>query len=800
MNTFVISLKTLKRNKGYTFINIAGLAIGIAACMLIFLIVRYELSYDKFQPAYKNIYHVITSDKYPDGMYYNPGIPFPALKALRNDFPQITTGTIFSSYRSQVTVLDESGKSSGKKFVEEPGLVFADPEFFRVFRYQWLTGNENVLARPDAAVLTKSTATKYFGSWQNATGRLISFDNILTYKVDGIIEDPPGNTDFPLRAIGSFESMKQTRHYGYSTDWGATTSNFQLFVLLPDNMTPPQMDEQLKAFSKKYYSNGLISRRVNLLQPLSEVHFDTRVSNFSGKIISRSTIYTLTLVGALIILMACINFINLSTVQAVKRSKEIGIRKVLGSNRWQLFRQVLAETGTLVLLAALLAFGIAYLSLPYLKHIASIEERLSIVNLTTLGFTVALLLLITVLAGFYPALVLSAFRPVQALKSKVNSASIGGISLRRALVFVQFGISQALIIGTIVAVCQMNFVREADLGFNKEAVFVMSASNDSIVRSRQSAFRERLLKIAGVRDVSFCSDVPSSDNDWGSNFAFDHKPDEQFTIYLKFGDEDYFKTFGLQLVAGSVFPKSDTVNGFVVNETLLKKLNIKNPSEAIGKDLKLGGGKWKPITGVVKDFKTNSLKQEIKPLAISSRKTQYNIVSVKLNTANIEKTRQVLEAEWDKFYPEYAATSYFMDESIERFYSQETQLALLYKIFSALAIFISCLGLYGLISFMTVQKTREVGIRKVLGANVYSIVLLFSREFTILIVLAFLVSAPLAWYFMKNWLNNFAFRIEMGIGIFMLALILSLLVAWVSVGYKALQAALTNPVKNLRTE
>lgn len=800
MNAFTISLKTLKRHKGYTFINVAGLAIGIAACILIFLIVKYELSYDTFQPNYKRINHVITSDKYPDGMYYNPGIPYPALQALRNDFPQITTGAMFSSYRSQVTVLDEKGKGTGKKFIEDAGIVFTDPEFFKVFRYQWLIGNENVLANPEAAVLTKSTAAKYFGNWQTAMNRLISFDNILTFKVAGIIDDPPGNTDFPLRAIGSFESMKNTRHYGYSTDWGNTTSNFQLFMLLPENMTQSQLDAQLKTFSKKYYNKGLMSERINIPQPLSELHFDTRVGNFSGKVVSRSTIYTLSLIAVLIILMACINFINLSTAQAVKRSKEIGIRKVLGSNRWQLFRLVLIETGTLTSLAALLAFCIAWLSLPYIKHIASIDEQLSIANFSAIAFLALIVLLVTFLAGFYPAMILSGFKPVLALKNKIHSASVSGISLRRALVVLQFGISQALIIGTIVAVSQMNFIRNADLGFNKDAVFIMTASNDSTVRARQNALKEDLLKISGVKQVSFCSDAPSSDSDWGSNFAVDHKPDEQFTIYLKFGDVDYFKTFGLQLVAGEIYPRKDTVSGYVVNETLLKKLNIKNPGEAIGKDLKIGGGRWKPITGVVKDFKTNSMKQEVKPLAISSRKSQYSVVSVKLGTPNIAQTRQAIEATWDKYNPEYAATTYFMDESIERFYSQETQLALLYKIFSCLAIFISCLGLYGLISFMTVQKTKEVGIRKVLGASVPNIVLLFSKEFTILIMLAFVIAAPLAWYVMKDWLNNFAYRIHIGIGVFVLAFVVSLVVAWISVGYKAIRAALVNPVKSLKTE
>jgi putative ABC transport system permease protein len=368
------------------------------------------------------------------------------------------------------------------------------------------------------------------------------------------------------------------------------------------------------------------------------------------------------------------------------------------------------------------------------------------------------------------------------------------------LVVTQFAISQVLIIGTIVAITQMNYVRTADLGFNKEAVFTITANADSTVHARQPAFKQKILQIPGVQAISFSSDVPSSDNNWSGNFAFDHRPDEKFDIYRKAADEDYFKTYGLQLVAGNVYGKSDTTNEIVVNETLVKKLGVKSPNEVVGKQLRTGRSSWKTIAGVVKDFKTNSLREDVKPLMLFERRDRYSVTGIKLKSPNIPKTEAAVEAAWNEYFPEYAYTGSYMDENIAKFYEQEEQMALLYKIFAGIAIFISCLGLYGLVSFMSVQRTKEIGIRKVLGASVQNIIYLFSKEFTVLIVIGFLVAAPVAYYMMSSWLRNFVFRIDIGVGVFLLAIVASLIIAWITVGYKSIKAALRNPVDSLKTE
>ena len=803
-NYFKLALRNLFRRKTFSLINICGLAIGIASCMLLFIVVTYELSYNKSQPNYNQIYHVVTEDKTQDGSFFTPGIPFPAQQALRLDFPEITVGTLCANYGSQVTVLGdkEAAADPNKKFIEETGFFFCDPQFFQVFHYDWMAGSPTALSEPNVTVLTQKTAEKYFGGWESAMGKFLKLDNTVTVKIVGILENPPGNTDYPLEIVTSFETVKSNQDtYFYSDKWGATTSNFQLFMLLPKNISPAEVNKRLVAFSNKSYEQrGKGQERIHFLQPLSDVHFDNRFGGFGDHVTERSTLWTLSLIGIFIIIMACINFINLSTAQAVKRSKEIGIRKVLGGYRWQLFWQVMGETIFIVIISVLLAICIATICLPFIKHIASISEPLTILTIPSLLFLFGLIIVVTLFAGLYPAIILSGFNPALALKNKITSASVGGLSVRRGLVISQFAISQILIIGTIIAVTQMNFIKNADLGFNKEALLVINSNNDSVALGRQDSYKQKLLQIPGVKSVTFSSDVPSSLNNSGTNFGFDHKPNPDFTLYTKFADEDYFKTFGLQMLAGRGFSKSDTINEVVINETLMKKLGIREPENIVGKDIRFGTDPWKKIVGVVKDFKTNSLKEDIKPLAIAEKRESYGVTAVKLQSKNIPKTRAAVEEAWNQSYPEYAFTSNYMDETISEFYKQDAQLSLLYKIFAGIAIFISCLGLYGLVSFMAIQKTKEIGVRKVLGASIKNIILLFSKEFTILILISSVIAVPVAYYMMNNWLQNFVFRIKINAGIFVLAIALSIIIAWIAVGYKSVKAAIANPVKSLRSE
>ncbi|MEO9144593.1 MAG: ABC transporter permease [Ginsengibacter sp.] len=800
-NYFKIAFRNIVRHKAFSVINIAGLAIGIASCLLLYTVVKYELGYDKFQQEYKQIYHVVTQKKYTDHITYTSGVPIPALDAIRLDFPQIITGALLAGYGSQVTVLNTkaSNTSPDKKFIEESGFFFADPQFFTVFHYTWLVGDPSVLKEPNNTVLTQKQAKKYFGNWKDAPGKFLKLDNAAIVKVAGILKDPPANSDFPLRIVTSMETAKANADYSdYDKDWGSTSSDFQLFMLIPKNISIKNIDKQLLAFSKKDYNNDRVTT-TNFLQPLSEIHFDKRFSNFGDHITNKATLWTLSLIGLFIIIMACINFINLSTAQAVNRSKEIGIRKVLGSSRRQLFGQIIGETTFIVFASVIVAIVIAIACLPFIKNVAAIPETPNLFTMPTILFLSTLCIVVIFFAGTYPALILSGFKPVQALKNKITSATIGGVSIRRGLVVLQFAISQILIIGTIVAITQMSFIKNANLGFNQDAILLFNANADSAFHVREDAFKQKIVQLTGVQSVSFCSDVPSSDNNRSTSFAYDHRPDEGFHVSLKFADEDYFKTFGLQFLAGKPYDKSDTIKDLVINETLVKKLGVKNPNDAIGKEIQLYGGSY-TIVGVIKDFKTSSLRDAVLPIVIAEQKDYYGVTSVKLLTSNLPKTKAAIESAWNQYFPEYAFTTSFMDENIAQFYQQEDQLELLYKFFAGIAIFISCLGLYGLVSFMAVQKTKEIGVRKVLGASVKNIIYLFSKEFTILILVGSVIAVPGAWYMMNHWLQNFVFRIKMNAGMFIMAILLSIIIAWIAVGYKSIKAALANPVESLRTE
>lgn len=804
-NYFITAIRNLRRRKAFSIINIAGLSVGIAAALLIFIVVKHELSYDGFQKNYKRIYHIVTQNKYADGITYNPGISVPALPALRAAMPNVSFAALFSSYGSQITVENTANVATDKKFIENSGIFFCEPQFFQVFSYGWLAGDAKVLNEPNNVVLTKSIAKKYFGTWQSAMGKIIKMDNLITLKVAGILKDIPANTDIPLGVLASYKTLKDNPQlygiYGYSTDWGSVSSNFQVFMLMPPHVTAQYISQQLTQFSKQHFAIGHVSKESIFLQPLSKMHFDTRFqASFGDHITGMSTIWTLSLIGIFILLMACINFINLSTAQAASRSKEMGIRKVLGGNRIQLFRQVMSETAFIVILSVLLAIGIAYGCFPMIKKVVSIQGSLQVINGQTVLFLFIVAIIVILLSGLYPSVVMSGFNPIVALKQKIISAKVGGVSLRRSLVITQFTISQALIICTIIVISQMSFIRHENMGFDTKAILTLNGSSDSATIARQPAFRQALLQIPGVQSVSFSSDVPSSANFMRITFSYNYGSDEPFQLYLKYADTNYLSTFDIPLVAGHIYKASDTINQVIINQTLMHKLGVTNPNDIIGKQLKIGGSLWHTITGVFRDFHSASLKTGIPPLVITTRRNFYNTTSIKLMTNNIPKTQAAIQSAWNKYYPEYAYNASFMEQNIADFYQQDHELSWLYKIFAALAIFISCLGLYGLVSLIVEHKTKEVGIRKVLGASVSQIIYLFSKEFTVMVIVAFLVATPIAYYLMHQWLNNFAYHIGMSWWIFLLAAVMAIAIALITISVKAIKAAMANPVEALRSE
>ncbi len=798
--------RNLLRNKSYAGINIVGLAIGIAACLLLFLVVQFETSFDNFHSNKDQIYRVVTLSHGPDGAHLDGGTPMPLSDGLRLDFPQLKqVCSIMQNDGSHYSVGNGSNEGTVKKFKEDLAY-YADPQFFQIFDFKWLAGDKRTaLAEPNSVVLSRDEADKFFGNWHTAMGKIVRYENKRDFKVTGILENTPANTDFPMKLVVSWVTLigKGGDISGNAQDWVSTFSDRNCYIILPPNMSEKRFNADLISFAKKH-KPALYAKDTFKLLALKDMHYNTEVSVYGGHAFSKQLINVISLIGLFLLVIACVNFINLATAQAVNRSKEVGIRKVLGSNRNQLVLQFISETLIITLFAVVLATGIATVALPMLNQLLDIQlNGNSLFDPITILFLAGVVIGVTLLSGFYPALVLSGFNPIEALKNKIQAGRSSGISLRRVLVVIQFCIAQFLVIGTLVLIYQMNYFKNKSLGFNKDAVITVPFPADSISRMKINALKDQLLQQLGIKDVSISLYSPSDESGWYSDFRFNNSPKPtDFAANLKWADPEYFKLYDLQFVAGGPYKKSDTISGYVVNETLLKKLGVRDPKQAIGKYVMLWDDKknYAQITGVVKDFNVGSLRNPIPPVLMSSWKDVYKKLNIKIQRANVSQTLAGIESLWNKTFPDGVYEYQFLDSTVASFYNSEDQLSKLYKIFAGIAIFISCLGLYGLVSFMAVQRTKEVGIRKTLGASVSHIVYLFSKEFTLLIVIAFAISAPIGWYFMNKWLQAFAYKITLGPGIFILAIAVSIIIAWLTVGYKAIRAALANPVKSLRSE
>ena len=816
-NYFKIALRNLSRNRGFTTLNVLGLGIGVAAALLLFMAVRFDLSFDKFHSDGDRVYRVVMHRVYNNGNEeFTPGNPLPVAKALKADIPQFEAIVpVFATLDPQVTVLGSKpdARNFTTKFTEPNEGLLAGPEFFRVFNFPWLEGTPAVLGRPNVVVLTESHARKYFGNARRAVGKFLRINNKFTMQVGGVLADLPKNTSFPLNIVVSYESKRRdfTGSFGFGAfdDWGSTSSNDQIFVKLPPNFSVAQADALLEKFSHKHYDGRKENdKKTHFLSPLADLHHDERFDVFTSKIqpVPRQRLWNMATVGALLLLMASINFVNIASALATKRAKEVGVRKVLGSQPGQLVAQFLTETFLVVFVSVALGAGLAYVALPLLGELFGLPTDPSLYFRLDLGLALlGLLALLTALAGLYPALVLSRFSPLAVFRRNVASGAstpgwVRGLSLRQGLIVVQFSAALVLIISTVVNLRQMDYLSRMNLGFAKEGIFYFGMDNE--YGGRNATLRNELLRIPGVSDVTFSSDLPSSGNNWQSNFAFtDLSKDEDFPVSMKMADGNYVKTFGMKLVAGTSYAPDDTTTKFIVNETLLKKLNVRNPASVIGRKLRMGG--WPPaeIVGVVKDFHTNSAREgSVKPMLFTPANKFFFTGSVALRSPNLTQTVEQIKATYAKVFPEVAFSGKFYEESLAKYYEAEQQMGLLYRVFAGLTVFIACLGLFGLSAFTAEQRTKEIGVRKVLGASVSGIVALLSKDFLKLVLVALLIASPLAWYTMNCWLEGFAYKIDLEWWMFGGAGALALAIAFVTVSFQAVKAALMNPVKSLRSE
>jgi ABC-type antimicrobial peptide transport system permease subunit len=528
------------------------------------------------------------------------------------------------------------------------------------------------------------------------------------------------------------------------------------------------------------------------------MHFNTQ---YDGAISIRH-LWTLGAIGLLLVLTACVNFINLSTAHALKRAKEIGVRKVLGGMKSQLYWQFIAETALITAIGIVLAVGLSSQMLPLINDFFTTRMTLDLFSDPYLGpFIVGLGVAVTFLAGSYPGFVLARFQPVVALKGSLSQQHIGGFKTRRALIVGQFIVSQILVIGVVVIMSQMQYAKNSDWGFERAAIAMVPIGIDS-TRLKMKVLKNEIARIAGVEKVSLCTAAPASAGNWGNSIRFDHAPEEvNFRTIMKASDDQYLTLFGVELVAGrNLFP-ADSVKEFVVNETLVRKLNLPSPETAIGKTITANGGSMVgPIVGVVKDFHDYSFHRDISPMAFMSYTENYAYIAVKMNLHDAKTTLSAIEQVWKRQFPDQIFESRLLDEQLAEFYEAEDRILTMVQFFSFIALFIGCLGLYGLVSFMVAQKTKEIGVRKVLGGNVAQILWLFGKEFLRLILIAIVIASPIAYYFMQRWLADFAYRIDMQWWMFAGAGMAAVLIAFLTVGFQSVKAALANPVKSLRSE
>lgn len=804
-----IAFRNLKRKKGFSLINILGLSVGIAAVLLIFRMVQYELSFNKNFKNYDRIVRVCTHERGLDGQEgYTRGLPIPAMSVLKNTISQFAASTRIKEYWPIVLVPNPAGGAPLKKFntVEGEIALFAESTFLDIFDFPWLAGDkQNALEAPNTIVLCQKLAEKCFGNWQNAIGQTLFIDN-TPMMVRGVFENPPVQCDFPVSLLVSYQTLiSDPKKYEYREDWGSTSSNDQFFALLHEADQLQEANAAVEKVGQKEYKEeggGQNAYKGHLLQPLSELHYDDRFGTFATHIIAKSRLWVLSSIGILILLMACFNFINLSTAQALGRSKEVGVRKTLGGSQSALFNQFMTETALIVGFSVLLGTCLAWLGLPLLERISEVPTEWPFLQQPILwGFLLLLALLVTLLSGAYPALVLAGFNPVKALKNDLFTRQSSGVGLRKGLVVCQFLIAQALIVGTIITLGQLDYLRNMDMGFQKEPVYTFNLSGDSLSQSRLNGFKQRLLQLPGVEAVSFSSDQPASFSTWMSNFAIGRgTPDQRFNTSIKYCDADYQTTFGLKLVAGRWLEPSDTVREYLVNETLLKKSGISDPESVLNQELKVGGGRWRKIVGVVKDFHSHSAHRELEPMVLATNQKRFYTAGVKISPQNIKSTTGAIQRAHDETFVEQVFDATFFDEQIANFYIDENRFSDICKGFGAIAIFISCLGLLGLATHAAQRRTKEIGIRKVLGAGVSGITMLLAKDFLKLVLIAILIASPLAWYLMDKWLQDFVYRIDIQWWMFVLAGLAAILIAFLTVSFQSIKAALANPVKSLRSE
>ena len=813
-NYIKIAFRNVWKNKVFSLINILGLSIGLSAAFVIGAMVFYDLSFDKFHQDGDRIYRVTTAFKSPDGDFYNAGVTVPLAQALvdLNMEELETVAPFFTTYPLHV-----ENQETGDRFKNPEFVIYTEPSYFKTFEYNWLAGNkESALEEPNKVVLSEERARKYFPNKEldGILGKSVMYNDTIPATVSGIVANFNKRTDIVFEEFISLKTAatQDMTNAVNEANWNNTNSASQLFIKLSKRADPIKVQETLTQIAKEHDEPEMVAigrSNTYTIQPLADIHLNPYYGtfDFDDSRTTMSALKSLLLLAAILVLLGCINFINLNTAQAIQRAKEIGIRKTLGSSRKQLIFQFLGETFILTLAAAALSFFLSkWLLILFSDFIpAGLTFELFWNPWIMLGISI-LLLIVTVLSGFYPAMIMSKYKPVSVFKQQILPNSDKG-SLRKYLTVFQFVIAQIFIIATLMVGKQLNYIMKKDMGFKTEAIAYLRTPWRDTSAIKRARFVRQMEELPGIKKVVLSGNPPASFSTMSMSALFvDGEKEVNSDLQLMYGNANYFDLYNLKLVAGRM-PLNDSIREYVVNKAYLKVIGIENPGDVVGKNLK-GDNEMFPIVGVMEDFNQHSLKYGVAPMAFtggsySGKWTQFRTIHFKLSsldTSNWPKTISSVEKIWKDLYPESDFEYTFMDDTVKKFYESEQKTSILLQWATGLAIFISCLGLFGLVIHTTERRTKEIGIRKILGANLFQLNFLLSKEFLKLVLIAFVIATPIAWYGLNYWLEGFANKTTLSWWIFALSGLSMIVISLLIMTIKTINSANTNPVKSLRTE
>jgi putative ABC transport system permease protein len=788
-NFIKVAVRNLLRQKGFSFINIFGLALGISCTALIGMWVKDELSFDRFHKDYETLYRITAT--LPELKVHAAVSPAPLALAMKNEMPEIEDAVRITEPRRDLI-------SVGDIRFEEKNIMFADSNFFRMFDFPFIKGDkERALLNPEGMVVTDELALKYFGTTDVLDKTIAKGSTKEYFTITGVIANIPANSHLKFDFVQPMRNLARTNEDLKNNVW----DNFNFYTYIRLNNKAPRSDQAIATLEKTmqaiYKKNESVLKVAFLLQPLAKVHL---YSHFLADLPGHgnaSNVYIFTVVAIFILVVACLNFMNLATARAARRAKEVGLRKVVGAIRPHLMGQFLAESLVVALLALILALLIIWIVLPYFNTLGGKNLVLDFTNFEILAGLLGITIITGLLAGSYPALYLSGFVPVKVLKGNFAAGASGSL-FRNTMVVIQFAVSISLIVGTAIVYRQLKYIQHLNLGYDKENLIYVPMSGE--LWSKYDTWRNSLENNRLTSQYSFISQLPTTSS--GATIGVEWKgkdPNTQPLFYNTAVDENFEEVFRATMLEGHGYgenAQADSVN-IIVNETALKTMDMKLES-AVGTVITVWG-RERTIIGVVKDFNFKPVQEPIGPMFLN-RNTWGGYAMVRTQPGETENTIKALEKIWKELNPSYPFSYSFLDQDIANLYKSEQRLGSLFNVFAMLAIVISCLGLYGLSAYLAERRTRELGIRKVLGASGFQLVYLLSATFTRPILIATLVAVPLAWYGMSLWLEGFAYRISIDWTIFLIAFLSALFIAWLTVSFESIKAATSNPVKSLRSE